>query len=288
MAEEQEAVRPRLDPGRLAAGIAIIVLGILLLLDHAGVVDWGTRSGWWPIIAVIFGVARLATGGEGVRSGAFFVAIGVWGFLNEYGVLRYEESWPLLLVIAGGSMVLGSFRSPGLGRSDVRAARAERRRNGAPLIWVFMMFAIVMSVQGRFGPRDFRRAGRATQMEAGDTVNRSAVLGQNRSVSHSSQFHGGHLTAIMGDCELDLTHTSVAPGETPVVNVLVLMGAVTLRVPGDWIVDTRAVPALGEVRDSRTGSLSPGSSDASRPAVTERTHLVLRGLVTMGDLVIKD
>lgn len=84
MVEEQEAVQRRPDPGRLAAGVAIILLGVLLLLDRTGVIDWGTRSGWWPIIALVFGAARLAAGGDGVRSGVFFVAIGAWGLFNEY------------------------------------------------------------------------------------------------------------------------------------------------------------------------------------------------------------
>jgi hypothetical protein len=291
LVEEQEPVQRRPDPGRLAAGVAIIVLGVLLLLDRTGVIDWGTRSGWWPNIALVFGAARLAAGSDGVRSGVFFVAIGAWGLFNEYGVLRYEDSWPLLLVIAGGSMVLGSFGQPGqlrLGRSERRAARAERHRSGAPLMWFFITLAIVMSLQGKL-PRRLDRGGRrATQTETGDTVHRSAVLGENRSVSYSSQFHGGELRAIMGDCELDLTHAVVAQGETPVVNVFVLMGDVTLRVPDDWVVDTRAVPALGEVRDSRRGSVNQDGPAAAPPAVTERTHLVIRGVVTMGDLAIKN
>jgi hypothetical protein len=73
-----------------------------------------------------------------------------------------------------------------------------------------------------------------------------------------------------------------------VVNVFVLMGNVTLRVPDDWIVDTRAVPALGEVKDARTTSVNPVASDAASPADTARTRIVVRGAVTMGDLVVKN
>jgi hypothetical protein len=291
MTDEHEETRARPDPGRLAAGIAIVALGILLLLDRTGVIEWGTRSGWWPLLAILFGVTRLAAGGRGLRSGALFVSIGVWGLLNELGMLRYEESWPLLLVMLGGSMMLGSFwprSQPGLDRAERRAARADRYSSGVPLVWLLITFGIVMSLQGRLGPRNRWIGLRAASFETGDTVHRAAVLSKNLSVSHSRQFHGGHLTAIMGRCELDLTHTAVATGETPVVNVFVLMGNVTLRVPDDWIVDTRAVPALGEVKDARTTSVNTAASDASSPADTARTRIVLRGAVTMGDLVVKN
>src|ERR1700676_1024926 len=110
MDEPRDEPQTTPDSGRLAMGVAVISLGVLLLLDHAGVIDWGTRTGWWPLLAIIFGVTRLATGG--VRSGAFWMLIGAWGLLNEYGVLQFEDSWPLLLVIAGGSMVLGSLGAP--------------------------------------------------------------------------------------------------------------------------------------------------------------------------------
>jgi hypothetical protein len=291
MTDEHEETRARPDPGRLAAGIAIVALGILLLLDRTGVIEWGTRSGWWPLLAILFGVTRLAAGGRGLRSGALFVSIGVWGLLNELGVLQYNESWPLLLVMVGGSMMLSSFwppSQPGLDRAERRAARADRYGSGVPLIWLLITFGMVMSLQGRSGPRNRWIGLRAAPVETGDSVHRAAVLSRNLSVSHSRQFHGGDLTAIMGRCELDLTHTAVAAGETPVINVFVLMGNVTLRVPDDWVVDTQAVPALGEVKDARTTSVNPAASDAPSPADTARTRLVLRGAVTMGAIVVKN
>src|SRR6185503_16942394 len=117
MTDEQE-VQPRPDTGRLVAGVAIVALGVLLLLDRAGVIDWGSRTGWWPLIAIVFGLTRLANGRDGVYSGTLFVALGGWGLLNEYGMLRYEESWPFVLVIVGGSMALSSLLRPRTAASE--------------------------------------------------------------------------------------------------------------------------------------------------------------------------
>jgi predicted membrane protein len=118
-----------------------------------------------------------------------------------------------------------------------------------------------------------------TRTETTDTVHRAAIMGQTRSVSHATAFQGGDLTAIMGQADLDLTQAVVAPGDTPVLNVFVVMGQASVRVPDDWIVDTRAVPALGNVHDIRPDQ----SGDAAG-----RPHLVIRGAVTMGQLVVKD
>ena len=148
------------------------------------------------------------------------------------------------------------------------------------LIWIFIIFGFVMSAQGRYGAWNWDADGRrVTRVETTDTVERAAILGQTHSVSHATAFQGGNLTAIMGQNDLDLTQTVVAPGETPVLNVLVVMGQATVRVPDGWIVDTRAVPALGNVRDIRPDQ----SGDAAG-----RPHLVIRGAVTMGQLLVKD
>jgi len=293
------------DAGRLAAGATIILLGVLLLLDRAGVIDWADRTGWWPLLAVGFGVVRMATGWDGIRSGVFFVLVGVWGLLNEFGVLQYENSWPLLLVIGGGSMVFNSLRQPslpidpsvagvagGAGVHDVgsnmsprearRLRRHRRGRSGASLLWVVIIIGIVMSVHTG------RRTARESLSDSNDVIQRSAVLGQSRTVSYASHLRQGHLSAVMGECDVDLTHAVLAPGEEAVVSVVAFMGSVRLRVPNDWIVDIQAVPALGEIHDSRIGAGNLGVGDASSGRAGQPPRIVLRGFVMMGDVNIRD
>src|SRR5690242_11341054 len=110
MAADENGMR-RHDGVRLAFGLAIIALGVLLLLDRVGTIEWAGRSGWWPLFLIAFGLARAAMStSRGLGSGVFFALVGVWGLLNQYGVLDYDRSWPILLVIGGGSMIVGSFR----------------------------------------------------------------------------------------------------------------------------------------------------------------------------------
>lgn len=293
------------DAGRLAAGATIILLGVLLLLDRAGVIDWADRTGWWPLLAVGFGIVRMATGLDGIRSGVFYILVGVWGLLNEFGVLHYEDSWPLLLVIGGGSIVFNSLRPPslpidppvaavagGAGVQDVganlssrdarRLQRHRRGRSGGSLLWVLIIIGIVMSTHGE------RRAERDSRSDSDDVIERSAVLGQSRTVSYASQLRQGHLLAVMGQCDVDLTHAVVAPGEEAVIRVVAFMGAVKLRVPNDWVVDIQAVPALGAIHDSRLRAGTLGAADARSGTAGQPPRIVLRGFVMMGDVTIRN
>lgn len=288
--------RPARDTGRLAAGVMIIVFGVLLLLDRAGMIEWANRTGWWPLLAIAFGVIRMATDSGGIRSGVFFVLVGGWGLLNEFGVLHYDESWPLLLVIGGGSIVLGSLSqpsapliaAPAVGVSDGsndtwRARRRARRlsRGGVPfvLLWILIWTGIMVSVQGGRRQRDDRT-------DSNDVIQRSAVLGQSQTVSYATDLRRGHLLAVMGECDIDLTHAVVAPGQEADVNVLALMGSIKLKVPHGWVVDIRTVPAIGTVKDYRIGRMAQDAADAPPDAAGQASHIVLRGFVMMGDVSI--
>jgi hypothetical protein len=92
----------------------------------------------------------------------------------------------------------------------------------------------------------------------------------------STDFRGGDATAIMGGAEIDLRQAKM-PGGRAVVDVMVLWGGVELFVPADWKVTVEALPLMA------------GIEDATRaPAGETRGHLVVKGLVLMGGVEIKN
>lgn len=93
--------------------------------------------------------------------------------------------------------------------------------------------------------------------------------------SNASAFERADLTAIMGGCEIDLRHATIA-GDEAVVDVFALWGGIEIRVPEDWTIDVRVTPLMGGVEDKTR----PGP-----PATGKR--LVLRGLVIMAGIVVK-
>jgi hypothetical protein len=60
--------RPGFDPGSLIAGLIVIALGLLLLLDRAGAVDLRFYY-WWPAALAALGGVLLACGLAGPPRG---------------------------------------------------------------------------------------------------------------------------------------------------------------------------------------------------------------------------
>lgn len=115
------------DAGRIIVGLGLIALGGLLLVQRNGWMDVDLSGRYlWPFIVLAFGVARFADPGyhagrrRSRRSGAWLLAIGLWGIVNEFHIagFDYRTSWPLLIVATGLAVVWRSVEEPerGAGR----------------------------------------------------------------------------------------------------------------------------------------------------------------------------
>ncbi len=107
MNDMNEQRRP-IDTDTLFWGILLIGMGTLFLLErlHIGDVHHVIRN-YWPLFLVAIGVSKLFKP-ERAWSGLWLIAVGAWlqaVTLHLYD-LTYESSWPLLLIILGGGMVL--------------------------------------------------------------------------------------------------------------------------------------------------------------------------------------
>jgi len=126
------------------------------------------------------------------------------------------------------------------------------------------------------------RLPRASNRPEGEGSTRMvAVMGETRRMLVAEQFAGVSMTAVMGQCRLDLRNAIVQPGEEVVVDVLSVMGEVTIRVPDGWIVDTQALPVMGALKDLRIAPSDPNLFHGQRPP-----RLVLHGAVVLGGVEI--
>jgi hypothetical protein len=154
-------------------------------------------------------------------------------------------------------------------------APTERRSYKGGWVVAAILLAVVLVVQ--VSPRMGARTG-------DDNAQLTAVLGQARGAAAGSDFRGTDVTVVMGGGRLDLRQVVLAPGEEVVVDVLAVMGGVTIRVPDGWVVDTRAVPVLGGLRDQRVPPEWPGDKVADESLTPPR--LVLHGAVVLGGIRI--
>jgi predicted membrane protein len=126
-------------------GGAICVVGIILLLDHMGLVSAGDLWRFWPMLVVVAGAINLTQPGKRPW-GAFLMVAGLLFQLDSLGLIhfRWAELWPMAIIASGLMMIWGSIE-------------ARRRRINVPESPSSMnATAVFGGVERRITARDFR------------------------------------------------------------------------------------------------------------------------------------
>ena len=278
--------------GDIVIGATLVLAGIAVVLDRAGVFHWRDQWTLWPLILGGIGLARLLQSVPGEpKQGLLFLTAAAWLLIAEAGWVSLEESWPIIVIALGLMVALngGTRRRwrmpppPGVPEDPTRVRRGRRHRHDrslSPLAVVGTWIAIVVAFQVSGG----RSLSDAT---ASDRVRVVSVMARSEHVSRATAFQGADITNVMGRSELDLHDATMAPSANATVHVFSAMGAVVVRVPPTWAVETGAVTALGGVRDDRGGVRDERDTPVERDDTAgPAPRLVLRGLVLFGRLTI--
>jgi len=109
----------RREQNSVVMGLVLITIGVIFL---GGRQQWGPE--WrmetlWPLILIVFGLGRIiAPRYEGRRSSGFWILLtGVLFLLNQLHVVRFEQTWPLFIVLGGLSILIGGGRRRDRGES---------------------------------------------------------------------------------------------------------------------------------------------------------------------------
>ena len=95
------------SPEGIVIGLMIMLFGIVLFLARMGVVEWRGEWGAWhvgPFVLIGIGLTKLLKPRRDGHRGGFLVFLGVWLLLNQLSLLRFRDSWPLILVALGIGM----------------------------------------------------------------------------------------------------------------------------------------------------------------------------------------
>lgn len=200
-------------------GIAVILIGIVLLLDNLGFICADDILLYWPVLLILFGLVKVfqRSGAPGRGFGVLVLLLGVLLLLDNLWIIDFSiwDYWPLILILLGLSLVRGGYR---------------RRRGVAP-----------------GGTED-----------ASSFINGFALLGGQAISSKSNDFKGGSLTAILGGCEVDLRDASIRSGEA-IIDCFAMWGGIEIKVPEDWTVSLHGVPILGGFGDKTRRAQSAGA-----------------------------
>jgi predicted membrane protein len=231
------------DPGdrrvtpRLVIGLAIMTAGLLLALDSLGLVDSGAVFRFWPLVLIAVGVAKWSSEPHQASAAVVWIVAGVGFLLVSLGRMSFGGVWALVLFFVGANIAWRALRPA-----------TPRRTAGEES---FDMVAVL--------------GGAKTGSTAPDLA--------SGGVRH---FKGGRAMAVMGGCEIDLRHATLAEGQEALVDVFVMWGGIEIRVPEEWQVVNHGSAFLG------------GFENKTRPLPGPPRRLIVTGTAIMGGVEVKN
>jgi len=205
---------PRHRLRRAAAGLCVLGLGSLALLDNLHLSDTPLLRTFWPLVFVVLGGARLLWRQHlaGRAFGAVLIGVGVLMTAHNlgHGTLDLRQWWPVFVILAGVAMLL---------------------RGLLP------------------GPRrGWRQRFESSTLDSADVVSIDASFSGLKLRNTSSQFQGGKIDVSFGGLELDLREAVMA-GPEATLTIQSTFSGIELRVPRNWQVVVQMSASIGAVED---------------------------------------
>jgi len=235
--------------GGLVVGFAIVAIGVLFLLDNFGV-PVGQIWGYWPVILIAIGLAKIVDSSEasGRSGGAVILVVGIVFMADKIGIPFLKDHtlwdlWPLAIIAVGFVLLWGAL--------ETKSSPGERRVGRGP--WFS-------------GPAN---PGYCNMF--------SLFGGSNRKVS--GEFKGADLFAVFGGGGLDLRNATMS-GDEATVMVHAIFGGFEIRAPETWLVEVHVAGVFGGHEDK---TVQPDSRLVPNPK-----RLIVRGATIFGGLGIRN
>lgn len=212
--------------GRLLAGLLVVIVGIMLLLDRADIVDLPYYFFRWEMILIGLGL---------------FV-----GFKHRFR----NSSW-LILVIIGSVFLI-----------DDVFPEISFRQFFWPIIFIIGGIWLILTPGKNYrrGWEKWKKNYNSTDDESQDDfINSNTVFGGIKKNIISKSFKGGQVSTTFGGTELNLMQADFE-GRI-VIEISTAFGGTVLIVPPHWIVKSELTAILGGVEDKRPISRDAATGD---------------------------
>lgn len=97
---------------RKTLGIVLMAIGVILTLDHAGLLNLGGLLRWWPLFLVGAGVVKLRQPVEDGQRATGIALLFLGGLFLLGSILSMPNGWPLILVGVGAFLLWKGFEKP--------------------------------------------------------------------------------------------------------------------------------------------------------------------------------
>jgi len=215
--------------------------------------------------------------------GLAVMTVGLLLTLDNFGLLhsrRFVRFWPILLIAVGLAKLSHCLRSrarPG-GYFLIVLGLVLLLVNLGILEFRLALALFLLAVGAAIVWRAARSPAATTAIAAIDPskhLDVSAFMGSVQRALSAPDFRGGDAWAVMGGCEIDLSKASIEAGEA-VINTFAFWGGIELKVPPDWMVESRGTALLGAFEDM------------SRRPDDSRKKLIVTGYALMGGVEVKN
>ncbi|HMH22360.1 MAG TPA: DUF5668 domain-containing protein [Puia sp.] len=247
--------RPGKGHGRLWAGLILLLVGGVLLLDQMGFPfpDWLFS---WHVLLVVIGVFLGFR--HNFRGGAWLIMILVGGFylMQDYfpDLPIHRYIWPAVLIGVGLLFITRPHHKP-FGGQRWRERRDEWRRGN----WHHYS---PVSDEANYSSSDF--------------LDSTAIFSGVHKKIVTKNFKGGDVTNIMGGTELDLSQADF--NGVVVLDVTQIMGGSKIIVPSHWEVRSEVTALFAGFEDKR---VQPSVSNPDK-------LLLLKGTSIFGGIELRN
>jgi hypothetical protein len=198
--------------------------------------------------------------------------------LDSEPILRF---WPVAVIAVGMAKLLGIFSPRNVIAGSLFTVvgmwlllnQLDVIHVGLWTLWPLALVAIGIGMLSRTSWRPNDPTGPGSH--ANKLSSFAFMSGVDRKVA-SNDFRGGDATAVMGGVKLDLKGAKPVEGGA-ILDLLVCWGGIEIYVPDTWKVVNEATVVMGGLEDQ-----------SKIPPAEARDVLILRGLVIMGGVEIKN
>jgi predicted membrane protein len=237
-------------PTGLYFGLAILVFGLILLLDQMGVASADYILGYfWPAVFIFFGAGLLSRASSGARFwGVVLTIVGFLLVLSQLHFLHVTAAviWPVAIILWGLWMMMQAVgRGPKWKWAWVNECRAKIRDS-------------IEIDSGEFQPESV------------------AIFSSVKRRITSKEFEGGKLTAVFGSFEIDLREAEMK-GDEAEIEANAVFGGGEIFVPTNWLVSVNGAAVFGEYSDK-----------TRRRDANATKRLIIKGAAVFGAVIIKN
>lgn len=252
---------PKRNNGKAFAGLILLAIGVLLLLQQLSLLF---LPGWvisWPMFLIVLGLYLCSRSNFRRPGGLITLAIGIVFLADNIlpGIDLSRVIWPLTIIMFGFWLITRRNRQwdhQGFNKHD-------RFRGGNPFGGHQFTNPFERHYDPNFDPNapdaDREAAGVPPPNVGDGYIDIVSIFGGVKRTVLSKDFKGGEIVNLFGGTELDLTQADI--NGTVVIEIVQIFGGVKLTVPPHWQVVSDLAAIFSNVDDKRRAMQVPLSAD---------------------------